>query len=117
MRRLAWFACLVLGLVACACPGGGAGPGTGAGPNGGGGGATGDCAAARTHAEQLYRAAASSADDPTVADNAAMVAADCAADPARVARCAAAATTVAQLESDCLVPLDDEGSEGLRFTR
>ena len=103
-------------LVACACRGRSTGGGTGsATPSGA------SCDDARAHAEVLYRAEAAklaadaAARDELVADNIAMVVADCRADPGRVAGCATAATSVAQLENQCLIPLDDDGTEGQRF--
>jgi hypothetical protein len=97
---------------------------SGAGRDGGGHGpgTKGDaaCAPARDHAEALYRAELAARTPPgeprEATDNASIVAADCARDPRRVAACAAAATSVAQLERDCLIPIDDEGSEGRQFT-
>ena len=50
--------------------------------------------------------------DEYVADNTAMVMNDCAKNPAKLAPCLAAAATVAELEQECLIPLDDEGTEG-----
>ncbi len=45
-----------------------------------------------------------------------MVLADCRASPERVLPCVKSAAQVAQLERDCLIPLDDEGTvEGKRF--
>jgi hypothetical protein len=41
-----------------------------------------------------------------------MVMVDCAKDPAKVVPCLNSATTIAELEARCLVPLDDEGREG-----
>ncbi len=119
-------------VVACACKSRGAG-GTGAGTGtdsgtGTGTGSVADCEAVRGHVEALYRALATSAAaegaeagatapsvDEAVADNVTMVMTDCAADPGRVAACAGQARDVAQLESTCLIPLDDSGSEGDRF--
>lgn len=67
----------------------------------------------------LYRAGATGLDaeaaERHVADGVAMVLADCAREPARVAPCVVAAADVATLERTCLIPLDDEGSEGDRF--
>lgn len=103
-------ALVVLGALLVACGGGAAGTG-GAGPT-----PAPSCEPARARAEQLYGAAAGAAPTPAapteVADNVAMVVADCHADPAGVAGCAAAATSIARLEA-CLRPLDDDGSEGL----
>ena len=36
---------------------------------------------------------------------------DCAVDPAKIVPCLAKAVTVSELEKDCLIPLDDEGTE------
>jgi len=40
---------------------------------------------------------------------------ECNREPGRVAACAAKAKSAPELESKCLSPLDDEGSEGDRF--
>ncbi|MCA9675521.1 MAG: hypothetical protein KC464_10840 [Myxococcales bacterium] len=118
MKRLALsLAVSSLLIAACACKsrggGGGPGPGTGTGT---GTGTAADCDGVRRHVEELYRADPSGgASDEAVADNVAMVMSDCARDPGRVAGCAGAARTVNELETRCLVPLDDEGSEGDRF--
>ena len=110
-------------LTACACgkatgTGGGGGGGSGGG-GGGGGGSSADCEAARTHVADLYRAEAADKDpkliDQLVADNTQMVMAECAHDPARVAACARQAKSAPELESKCLTPLDDEGTEGDKF--
>jgi hypothetical protein len=110
-RRAGLALAIALALAGC---GGGAGKG-GAGPAAP---PPPSCEPARARAEQLYAAAAAAAPTPAapteVADNAAMVAADCQADPHRVAGCAAAATSIGQLEA-CLRPIDDDGSEGLGF--
>lgn len=75
------------------------------------------CDGARAKVEQLYRDEATAREKPerveeAVADNTAMVMNDCAQAPERVAACIARATTARELEQQCLVPLDDEGSEG-----
>jgi hypothetical protein len=113
----------VLLLAACACKngrGGGNGRGTGTGPPPGGG----ECGALQAHVEELYRAEALAAEEGTapatgtaerdeaIADNVTMVMNDCAAQPAKVAPCVKEATSVAELEDRCLIPLDEEGSEG-----
>ena len=109
MKRLLVFVLL----AGCACgKKDGTGPGTGTGTGTGGGTGGGDparCDAIRGHVEELY------AGTDTAADDVAMVMKDCAADPARVADCAGKARTSADLEARCLIPLDDEGSEGDRF--
>ncbi|HSK02009.1 MAG TPA: hypothetical protein VK932_12240 [Kofleriaceae bacterium] len=99
--------------LASACPGTG-------GPPGGGGGGGGDparlCEGLRPKVEQLYRADAAAKEpqrvDEAVADNTTMVMNDCIKAPARVAPCVDRVSTVAELEQQCLLPLDDEGSEG-----
>ena len=109
---------LALALAACACTSRSAGSGGGSGSGTGGGGAS-VCEGARTRAEALYRAEATGRTPPgtdeEVADNVAMVVADCRTDPALVAACAARAATVVALERDCLIQLEDEGGEGRVF--
>ena len=109
---------LALALAACACTGRSAGTGGGSG-SGTGGGGTSVCEGARARADALYRAEAAArtpaGTDEEVADNVAMVVADCRTDPSLVAACAARAATVSALERDCLIRLDDEGSEGRVF--
>jgi len=79
------------------------------------------CAAVRPRVEQLYRADAQAHEpgraDEAVADNTAMVMNDCGKAPDKVAACVAAASTVKDLEARCLVPLDDEGTEGDQSAR
>jgi hypothetical protein len=74
------------------------------------------CDAARGKVEQLYRASAAGKEparaEEIVADNTAMVMSDCVTDPGKFAACIASATSAADLEARCLIPLDDEGSEG-----
>jgi hypothetical protein len=74
------------------------------------------CEAIRGRVEQLYRAEAQAREpariEDAVADNTAMVMADCAQAPDKVAACLAGASTVTELEARCLAPIDDEGTEG-----
>jgi hypothetical protein len=109
-------------LVACACGKKPETTGTGNG-TGTGTGTAADCEGARGNVEALYRAEAeaekAAAKDPSkvdvdemVADNTTMVMNDCAVQPGKVAACAAGAKTVAELEDRCLIPLDEEGTEG-----
>ncbi len=74
------------------------------------------CAAQRPKLEQLYRAEAEAKEpkrvEGAVADNTQMVLDDCAKDPPRVSACVRDATSVAEIESRCLRPIDDEGTEG-----
>ena len=116
--------CVVLvTIVACACPSKATrtGGGTGSGSAEGSGSGTvappaGGCEGARAKIEQLYRADAQAKEprrvDEAVADNTAMVMAECAKAPAQVSACIASAATLNDLETTCLPKLDDEGSEG-----
>jgi hypothetical protein len=65
----------------------------------------------------LYEAAAARGgmSEVEVADNVAMVLKECRAAPGKVGPCLGKATAVAQLESQCLPVLDDEGREGQVF--
>lgn len=93
----------------------------------GGGAAASLCEAQRTKVEQLYRRAALEREpagsasaariDEQVADNTAMVMNDCVLDPQARASCIAAATSVSEIQARCLIPLDDEGTEGDRIAR
>jgi hypothetical protein len=113
--------CVVL-LVACACPSKQtAGPATGSGS----GSSTTPtpppvtattCDGVKAHVEGLYRAEAQQKDpkrvDDYTADNTQMVMNDCNKNPSKVVPCLASAASVVDLEKQCLVPLDDEGTEG-----
>ena len=106
---------LAIWLAGCACPDKpGPKPPTGSG-SGSATPLTG-CDAARAKVEQLYRAEAQVKEpkrvDQAVADNTAMVMNDCAKAVDKVTACIQKVSTVAELESKCLRPLDDEGSEG-----
>jgi hypothetical protein len=115
-----WLVLLVM--VACACPNKQtAAPTTGSGSTGGGEAVTPvgtgtTCDEVKSRIERLYRVEAQATEpkrvDEYVADNTTMVMADCATDPARFVPCIASAPTVADLEKQCTVPLDDEGTEG-----
>jgi len=81
------------------------------------GGSNDPCATAKPNVTSLYTAEAQATDQTThdstyVDDNVAMVMKDCAKDPAKIGACAQVAKTVPALEHDCLVPLDEEGTEG-----
>jgi len=108
---------LVLVLVLAACSGK---QGTPTGTGSGNGTATvtppaGGCEAMRGKVEQLYRAEAQAKEpkrvDEAAADNTRMVMVECAKSPDQVSACLSGATSVADIESKCLAPLDDEGSE------
>lgn len=116
---------VLLVMVACACPNKQtAGPGTGSAGSGtvtvtGVGTPVSNantCDEVKPRIEKLYRAEAQAKEpkriEDYVADNTAMVMADCAKDPARFVPCISSAATVADLEKQCVVPLDDEGTEG-----
>lgn len=81
-------------------------------------GAVTSCDSAKPKVEALYRAEAQAKEpkrvDEAVADNTAMVLADCAKQPDKAVPCLAKVQTVAELEKDCLIPLDPEGTEGER---
>jgi hypothetical protein len=107
---------VVVTIVACACPSkgtktGGTGSGSAEVPP-----AAGGCEGARPKVESLYRTEAQVKEpkrvDEAVADNTAMVMAECAKAPAKVSACIAGAATLKDLETTCLPQLDDEGSEG-----
>ena len=117
MKLTAW---LVLAVCACSSTHG-TGPGSGSGPGSGPGSASPPstattCDEVRPRVEQLYRGEAQIKEpkrvDEAVADNTAMVMKDCARDPAKLVPCLARAGSVAELEKQCLFPLDDEGTEG-----
>jgi hypothetical protein len=74
------------------------------------------CEAMRGKIEQLVRAGSREPDPARlaerVADNTTMVMNDCRKAPDQTTACIAAAASVQELEARCLVPLDDEGTEG-----
>jgi len=109
-------------LVACACP---AKPApttaTGSGTASGSAVAATDattCDGVRPRVEALYRGEAQQKEptrvEEAVSDNTTMVMNDCTKDPAKLVPCLAKAATVAELEKTCLIPLDEEGTEGDR---
>jgi hypothetical protein len=101
--------------LASACPGKGGPPATG------GGDPARLCEGLRPKIDRLYRAEAAAKEpqraDEALADNTTMVMNDCIKAPARVAPCVDRASTVAEVEQRCLLPLDDEGSEGEELRR
>lgn len=108
---------LVSVLALAGCPGNGGQGGTGSGSSTGptGPGAT-SCDGLRPKVEAMYRADAQAKEpkrvEEAVADNTTMVMNDCAKAPDKVIACVNAVASVAELESRCLAPLDEEGSEG-----
>jgi hypothetical protein len=76
------------------------------------------CDGVKPRVEALYRGEAQR-NEPTrveeaVADNTTMVMNDCTKDPGKLVPCLAKVGTVTELEKTCLIPLDDEGTEGDR---
>ncbi len=116
-----------LALVACACPSKPGTSSTGSGsPNAGG--ATGSagtasvapvtattCDGIKARVEAMYRAEAQQHEPTRVeeatSDNTTMVMNDCTKDP-KLVDCLAKVATIAELEKTCLIPLDEEGTEG-----
>ncbi len=105
---------LMVALVACACPSKKTEAPTGG--SGAGSQVLGGCESIRAKVEGLYRAEAQAKEpkrvEAAVADNTQMVMADCAKAPAKVVACVTGAATVKDIETTCLAPLDDEGTEG-----
>lgn len=113
-------------LMACACP---AKPAPVTASTGSGSAAHGSAAAidpvnattcegVKARVEALYRGEAQH-NEPTrveeaVSDNATMAMNDCTKDPGKLVPCLSKVPTVAELEKTCLIPLDDEGTEGDR---
>jgi len=105
---------VVVIVAACACPTKPPAPPATAGS--GAATAAASCEDLRHKVEQLYRAEAEVAEprrvDDATADNTAMVMTECAKDRARVVPCLDRSRTIAEIEKQCLAPLDDEGTEG-----
>jgi len=107
--------------IVCACSSThGTGPGSGSTGTGLGSAPVAEgaktCDDVKARIEQMYRGEAQVKEpkrvDEAVADNTAMVMKDCAKDPGKTVPCLASAGSVAELEKQCLVQLDDEGTEG-----
>lgn len=114
---------MVVLLVACACPAKPTTtpPATGSGSSAGSAVAPIEattCDQVRPRVEAMYRGEAQQKEpkrvDEAVADNTTMVMNDCAKDPTKFVPCLAKVATVPELEKTCLIPLDDEGTEGER---
>jgi hypothetical protein len=73
------------------------------------------CDGVKARVEAMYRAEAQQREPARVeeatSDNTTMVMNDCTKDPKLVA-CLAKVATIAELEKTCLIPLDEEGTEG-----
>ena len=102
---------VLLVLVACACPSTKTAPPVKSPPVA----SAATCDGIKPRVEDLYRAEAQQKEpkrvDEAVADNTQMVMNDCAKDPDKTVPCLAKVGSVAELEKDCLIPLDDEGTE------
>jgi hypothetical protein len=115
---------LAMTLFACACP---AKPATHTGGGSAGSDTTAPvtsattCDGVKAKVEGLYRAEAQQKEpkrvDEAVSDNTTMVMNDCVKDPAKFVPCLNKAATIAEIEKQCLIPLDDEGTEGERTAR
>ncbi len=79
------------------------------------------CDDVKSRIEQMYRSEAQAKEpkrvEEAVADNTAMVMNDCAKDPPKIVPCLARAGSIAELEQQCLIQLDDEGTEGQALVR
>lgn len=114
---------VLLVTVLAACPGRPATNGSSGQAGSGGGSApvvanAKACDDVKAKVEALYRAEAQDKEptrvEAAVADNTTMVMNDCVKDPATFVPCLAKAQSIAEIEKNCLVPLDDEGTEGDR---
>jgi len=109
---------IVVALLACGCPSKPAEAPTGGTGEAGGVPSGTTCEAMRGKVEQLVRAGTREPDPARlaerVADNTTMVMNDCRKAPDKTTACIAEATSIQELEARCLVPLDDEGTEGDR---
>jgi hypothetical protein len=107
---------IVVALLGAGCPGKPPVPPVEASAGGGSAPTGTSCDAMRPKVEQLYRAEPRGREPAqvaeVVADNTTMVMNDCRKAPDKVTACIAAATNVRELEARCLVPIDDEGTEG-----
>jgi hypothetical protein len=78
------------------------------------------CDEVRPKVEELYRAEARAKEpkrvEEAVSDNTQMVMGDCVKTNGKIAPCVKAASTVEAIEA-CLVPIDDEGTEGEAFKK
>ena len=117
MRSLVIAATLFL--PACSSKSGGpSGPGVGGADDGG----SARCEALGTRVADLYRGETPADTNPELAAelveaNTHMVISDCSANPARAIPCIESSRTVQSLESNCVIPLDDEGTvEGAAFS-
>jgi hypothetical protein len=76
------------------------------------------CEGVRPRVEALYRGEAQQKEparvEEAVSDNTTMVMNDCTKDPGKLVPCLAKVATITELEKTCLIPLDDEGTEGDR---
>ena len=77
---------------------------------------TATCDNVKPRVESMYRAEGQQREpkrvDEYVSDNTTMIMNDCVKNPTKLAPCIAAAATIAQMEQECVIPVDDEGTEG-----
>lgn len=112
---------VLLVTVLAACPGKPATNGSSGQRSGGGSAPVANakaCDDVKAKVEALYRAEAQEKEptrvEAAVMDNTTMVMNDCMKDPATFVPCLAKAQSISEIEKNCLVPLDDEGTEGDR---
>ena len=93
-------------------------PTTGSGSSGSGIVEATGCEGTRAKVEALYRAEATANKEPadkiaeTVSDNTTMVMNDCVKSPDKTVACINKVSSSAELEKQCLIPIDNEGTEG-----
>jgi hypothetical protein len=68
------------------------------------------CDALKDKVAGLYQKELAEPVEGEVDDNTHMILTDCRANPNKLVPCIEGATSVAQLERDCVIPLDDEGT-------
>lgn len=111
IRALAIAALLSFG---ASCKGGGNGNTTTGGGNvGGGGNINAECGELADTVRRLYRGETTGnpeLDADLLEANVQMVLADCSTDPDKYVGCIRRSVSIAALERDCLIPLDDEGT-------
>lgn len=102
----------MLALVACSAPGATTTTTTTTAPPA----AAATCDSVKPRVEAMYRTEGQQREpkrvDEYVSDNTTMIMNDCVTNPPKLAPCLAAAATVAQMEQECVIPLDDDGTEG-----
>lgn len=107
---------MIAALALATCKGG---PGNGHAGGNPGSGISPECSDVAETVRGLYRSESTGnpeLDADVLEANVHMVLSDCSTDPPRFTACIRRAGSVAELERDCVIPLDDEGNvEGRRF--